>query len=166
MARQRNRFVGWCVTSATLTFFSIIRVLPLSLARFIGKWGALLAYYVLPRVRKIGMANLNLAYGDSITQNEKKAILKESMINLGLIGVELPHNYLLYSDEREKYCQVLGEEHLEEHGTGVIFSGHYGNWEWGFGMFLGAGHNAAGIVRPLRDERLNAYIEKNRKKSG
>ncbi len=166
MARERNRLIDWCLTSAILSYFTVIKLLPLSVARQIGKWGALFAYYTLPRVRKIGMGNLNLAYGDTISMKEKKAILKESMVNLGLIGVELPHNELLHSDKRDQYCQVLGEELLEEHGTGVIFSGHYGNWEWGFGMFLGAGHDAAGIVRPLRNERLNAYIEKNRKKSG
>lgn len=166
MARQRNRLLDWCLTSVVLTYFRVMGVLPLSVARFIGKKGALLVYYLLPRVRKIGMANLNLAYGDTLSTKEKKAILKESMVNLGLISVELPHNYLLHTDKRGEYCQVLGEEHIEEHGTGVMYSGHYGNWEWGFGMFLGAGHEAAGIVRPLRNERMNAYVEKNRKRSG
>ena len=119
MARKRNSLIGWCITSTVLTFFTIMRILPLSVARAIGRGGATLAYYAVPRVRKTGMANLDLAYGDSLSQKEKKAILKESMINLGIIGAEMPHNTLLYSEDRAKYCRILGEEHLEKHGTGV-----------------------------------------------
>lgn len=166
MGRPRNRLGLWCKTSVTLSFIAFMRILPLSVARKLGRLGGHVAYYVIPRVRTIGLENLHLAYGDTLTLHEKKVILKKSMINLGLIGAELPHQAILTSDRRDEVCAFKGGEHIDTSGTGILIGAHISNWEWAFGIFCGAGYKGAGIVRPLRDPRLNQAINTIRTRSG
>ena len=166
MARPRNRLGLWCKTTITLSFIAFMRLLPLPVARRLGRVGGHIAYYVVPRVRTIGMKNINLAYGDTLTLQEKKSILKKSMINLALIGAELPHQAILSSDRRDPMCAFKGREHIEKSGTGIMLGAHLSNWEWAFGIFCGEGYKATGIVRPLRDPRLNQAINDLRTSSG
>ena len=65
-----------------------MHIVPISFARLGGRLTGRLAYRVLPRRRRIGMSNLNRAYGDSLTQSEKAAILKGSFENFGITMAE------------------------------------------------------------------------------
>ena len=166
MARPRNPLAMWCTTSLFLSFIAFMRLLPLSLARALGRFWGHLAYYAVPRVHSVGMKNIDLAYGDTLTHKEKKRILKKSLINLALVGTELPHQALLSTKRRDELCAFKGGELIEQFGNGVMIGAHFSNWEWAFGIFCGAGYKTACIVRPLRDPRMNKVIDDFRSATG
>jgi len=49
------------------------------LARCLGIGLAGITYYCLPRVKKVGLANIDLAYGDTLSDAEKRRILWASV---------------------------------------------------------------------------------------
>lgn len=141
-------------------------VLPLSIVRRLGRRFGRIAYYLLPRVQSIGMKNLNLAYGDSITAKEKKAILMQSMENLGILAAEFTHLPMLQSDNKESLFEIKGLEYLDASRGGFMIGAHLGNWEWMAGAIGNLDYKKVGVVRPLRDPRLNDAIEKLRGATG
>ena len=61
------------------------RRLLLGLARGLGPG----AYVFSARTRRLGLANLDVAFGDSKTPAEKKWIMRESLRNLALVLLDL-----------------------------------------------------------------------------
>lgn len=166
MARKRNPLALWCKTTLTLLLLWSTKRVPLSLIRRFGRRMGRLAYYVIPRVRNIGLKNLNLAYGDTKNDQEKKAILMESMENLGILLVEFVHAPLLRTEKRDSLVEVKGLKYLKGTNGGTIIGAHLGNWEWMAGAFGDLEYKSIGIVRPLRDPRLNDAVEKLRGGTG
>lgn len=166
MARKRNPIALWCKTSLTLLFLYSTALVPLGFARFLGRYLGRMAYYVVPRVRTVGLKNLHLAYGDTISEEEKKKILKASMENLGILAAEFPHLPLLRSVKRDSLVRLKGLEHLDGSKGGLFIGAHLGNWEWMAGAFGTLPYKKVGVVRPLRDPRLNRAIEKLRGDTG
>lgn len=166
MAKQRNPIVMWCTTTATLAVFRFLRALPLPVARALSKRASLLGYHLVPRIKRIGLRNLDLAYKDELTAAEKRRILKKSMENLGIVVAEMAHSDILSTPEGQSMFTVKGLEQIED-GKGVLFIGaHIGNWEWMCGIFGNLGRPAAGVVRPLADPRLNDFIDRSRRLHG
>ncbi|HPJ99453.1 MAG TPA: lysophospholipid acyltransferase family protein [Candidatus Hydrogenedentes bacterium] len=163
MARRRNPLGVWLLTSLCLGFAWLTRVLPLSWARALGALLAAVAYHVLPRIQRVGMANLDLAYGDSLSAAEKIRILKESVRNVGLVAAEFTRTPLLGDDAFfTRWVRIEGAEHLARDRSAILIGPHIGNWEWLAGAFARLGRPAAEIVRPLHDPRLNRFIDRIR----
>ncbi|HIJ74377.1 MAG TPA: hypothetical protein HPP83_09775, partial [Candidatus Hydrogenedentes bacterium] len=76
MATRHSPAIQWLLTSACLSFARITAVLPLPVGVCVGRGLAWLAYYAVPRVRKVGLANLDHAYGSTLTRPAKARILK------------------------------------------------------------------------------------------
>ena len=71
MPRRRNPVLRHLVYGLTYAFFRFTQRLPLSLSRRIGLFLADVAYHVVPRVRTTGLANINLAYGDTLSRKRR-----------------------------------------------------------------------------------------------
>lgn len=139
------------------------------LGRFLG--GAL--YHGIPKRRKIAQTNLDIAFGDSKTPEEKTRILKQSMIQMVTIplqGLWVSRNteqrvYQLFPSEPE------GMEHLNnclQRGKGAFFlMAHYGNWEV-LGMYFGYKNfvQVAAIARKLDNPYLEKFTTRLRTLSG
>jgi KDO2-lipid IV(A) lauroyltransferase len=132
------------------------------MSRAAARLAAPIGYYVIPRVRTVGLANLSLAYGDSLTLAEKKRILKKAVENVGLVAAEFPYIPRLKRDFFDTHVTVKGIEHVAP-GRGTIAIGaHLGNWEWMGPAMANRGYRVAAIVRPLADPRLNAFVDRTR----
>ena len=162
MAKKRNPIVMWCTTTATLTVFRVLRALPLPVARSLAKRVSLLGYYLVPRIKHIGMRNLHLAYKDELTSTEKRALLKKSVENLGIVTAEMAHSDILSTPEGQSMFTVKGMERIEEGQGALLIGAHFGNWEWMCGIFANLGRPCVGVVRPLADPRMNEFIDSRR----
>ncbi|MBW7863845.1 MAG: hypothetical protein H3C30_05460 [Candidatus Hydrogenedentes bacterium] len=129
-ARRRTPVFVRILTLLSICFYQVTRILPLAGARALGKNLAWAAYLLIPRIRRIGMANLDLAYGGELTHAEKKAILQESVRNLGLVAAEFSRLRLLDSEGKGRWYDVRGLEHIDRTRGGILMSAHLGNWEW------------------------------------
>jgi KDO2-lipid IV(A) lauroyltransferase len=114
----------------------------------------------------VGLANLDLAYGDEITRAEKKAILKESMENLGILTAEFPHVQALHSGDPDDFFEVRNVENVDQTRGGIAISAHMSNWEWMAVILSIHNPNNCVVVRPLDNPRLYSEIRRLRGDTG
>lgn len=143
----------------------IIKVLPArslyGFARFIGALG----YLCLLKQRRIALDSLAVAFGKDKTEKEIIAIARACFNNLAKSAVELL--FLLDRPQILKSRVALeGVEHLGEAlsaGKGVILvSAHFGNFPLMMAKLAREGYPIAGIMRPMRDERVEKIFQEKR----
>ncbi|MBI4389073.1 MAG: lysophospholipid acyltransferase family protein [Nitrospinae bacterium] len=145
-------------------FFSfLVRFLPAGGVYRLGKFLGSLAYRFADKRKRIARTNLDIAFGESKTPQEKERIIKRSFIQVAVSGLQC---LWLGSDPENKIHELIDQppEGLEtlkrclERGKGVFFlTAHYGNWE-----AMGVYHGYMGIARLCSIARRldNPYLEK------
>ena len=142
-----------------------LRWLPRPVARGVGHAVAILVYWGHPRLRRVGMRNLELAFPEKPLA-ERKRILKGVYISLGRLFAELPKfpDYTLENVERIAIYDGL-ENYLaaRDRGNGVLFmTAHLGGWEIGSFVHSMHGHWLNIVVRDLDNPLLDRWIRKLR----
>ncbi len=166
MARKRNRLIQWTVFQVLRAFATITRVLPLSGARRLGRCLGWAAYYCVPRVGNIARANLDLAYGDSLTAQEKRRIGIGAAQNACIVAAEFSRLPSLQGDRVTEFVRVVGSEHLDRSRGAFIIGAHLGNWEWMGTALVNMGLSVVEVIRPLDYPPLNAWIDARRTACG
>jgi len=160
---RRNPLVQGLLTSLSLGFCRLTVVLPLPVARLLGRALARIAYHTVPRIRRIGLANLDIAYGDTLTRAEKTVLLKESVRNLGLVAAEFGRIPQLVAGGMGRWFRVKGLENVDRTRGGIFMGGHLGNWEWLAPAGGTVGINTVIIVRGFDDLRMDGFVDTIRK---
>lgn len=151
-------------------FFSfLIRVTPRSIMRGIFKSVANLLYRIDKRRKKIAYINLDFAYGDSITLEEKTAIVKGCYENLTLNLLEFIRNLEI---NKETFMQKITyknahivEKAMNENKKIIFITAHYGFWEFSppaIAMLC----PVTGVGRPLGMKALDDVLRLSREKFG
>src|SRR5207244_1117106 len=149
----------------------LLGALPLSLALRLGELGALLAYALDVSHRRVGMANLGVAFPERPLR-ERRWILRRSFLNLGYMAAELAHLPRL-SDERLRdmvrfedeawWQQAVGWER----STGVlVLSGHFGNWELLVFAHGRRGYPVHMVHRALANPLVDRWLCELRRRAG
>ena len=150
-----------------------VQILSLSGINRLGRVLGSMLYHSSPKRRKIARINLDIAFGDSKTSEEKNRIIKQSMIHM--ITIPLQCLWATRNTEQRVYqlfpSEPEGMEHFNnsiKRGKGIFFlMAHYGNWEL-LGVYMGykkfAQVNA--IARKLDNPYLENLIVKLRTISG
>lgn len=139
------------------------------LARFLGN----ALYHLSLKRRKIAQINLDIAFGDTKSQDEKNRIIKQSLIHM--IRVTLQCLWITRHTE-QRIDQLFpndpeGMEHLDrclERGHGAFYlMAHYGNWEalgilWGYKKFA----QVYSVARKFDNSYLEAFLMHLRTHSG
>jgi KDO2-lipid IV(A) lauroyltransferase len=100
-----------------------------------GRVIAWLAYLLAKRERRIALANLDVAFGDSKSREEKKRIARSSLQNAVATVLGLFWSPRLTVENLPKYIEVdrVGFERARQisaSGRGIVFiTLHYGDWE-------------------------------------
>lgn len=163
MGRRRNPFTGALAAGFTLAFLHISRRLPLRFNRAVAlPVGRVLARLV-PRVRRVTMANLDLAYGDSISREEKERIYRGVVDNVSLLAAEFSQSALLASAPPDTVVTVEGVELLEKNQGYVCIGAHFGNWELMGPAMAAHGFKVAVVVREFDSPRVNRLIDRIRR---
>lgn len=122
-----------------------------------------MAYFIFRKRRRIARINLDIAFGDSKSDREKREIMRKSSIHLAVSALQC---LWIAPRPKERTLELVdgepeGVDILKQclsRKKGVFFlTAHYGNWE-----FLGLHHGYLGIA-PLYSivRRLdNPYLEK------
>jgi len=147
-----------------------VNLFPMFLVQAIGRGLGLLFHSVDRKHREIAFKNLDVAFGDSKTTDEKRQLVKISFQHFGCALLETMRlgritrkNFLNYVtlDNMKPFYEGL------KAGNGVILcSAHYGNWEV---MNLVLGYlklPMSAMARPLDNPLLHTYLEKIRGMSG
>jgi len=150
--------------------FGLLSILPRRARLAVGRLLGLALYAAVPRLRRMARANLDRAFGESKTAQEKSRISRASFIHLGRLLCDTPSFREVRPDRLDQYAVFEGLEHLRAayaKGRGVfVFSGHYGNWEI-VALIQGyLGLHLAMVTRPLDNHRLERMLAEYRTLSG
>jgi KDO2-lipid IV(A) lauroyltransferase len=143
--------------------------LPHRLARTLCSGLAALSYRLWPKLRRVGMINLRLAFPDW-TEAERRRVLRGEFQSLGRMLADFAHFPRLNRGNIEKLIIYDGFENFDRaqrQGRGVLFlTAHFGNWELGSFAHGVYGHPCNFVVREMDNPLLDALINSYRSASG
>lgn len=152
-----------------LSLLKLLGALPHRLTRGLCALLAVLSYWFWPRLRKVGMFNLKLAFPDWPPRRRRKVIFGVFR-NFGRMLADLAHfphwnrgniERLIIYDGFENYA------HAQSQGRGILFlTGHFGNWElssFAHGVY---GYPCHFVVRALDNPLIDALINRYRGMGG
>jgi len=165
-ASLKKKAVDRLWTAFLRVYAKVTYILPIFLARLSGRLLARLAYCVLPRRRRIGMSNLDRAYGESLSRKDKAAILRASFENFGITAAEFSRIPDLSTQRGRRYVRVEGVDCIDRSRGSLIVSAHLANWEWMGPSLARLGFDVAGVVQNYRDPNRRELIESVRRAGG
>ncbi len=115
-------------------------------------------------------ANLDLAFGDSLSENEKQKIIYKTYENLIAVGFDTVCNQGATKEQILSKVRFHNEDILKDalkSGKKIIFlTAHYGNWELGT-LAIAAKYTPIAVVgRPLDNSYLNTILTATREQFG
>ncbi|PID56201.1 lipid A biosynthesis acyltransferase [candidate division KSB3 bacterium] len=141
-------------------------MLPHRIALRAGETIGRLLYYLLPSRRAIGLKNLQVAFGDELSDAGRKAILKTTFKNLGKTLIETLRMPKISREALLEKVEIVGEEYCraaKDKGRGLVYlTGHLGCWEFSSHAYSAAGYLIHTVMRPLDNPYLNEQICKRR----
>ena len=161
-----SRLSGWL----GLNFSSlIIKVIPERWIYSFAKNMAALGFIIASKQRKIALESLTIAFGQDKTKCEIEQIAKDCFIFMAEAGLEL---MFLMDKPRliKRRVEIIGKENLDtalSKGRGAILvSAHFGNFPLMLFRIRSEGYDTSGIMRPMRDGRVEKLFQKKRTKLG
>lgn len=122
------------------------------------------------RHRTIAGRNLDLAYGDELSQEAKQAICLNTFVHLACVFLELPSLFRLNEKNLDQYITFSGTEHLYSvlaKGKGIlVMASHFGNWELMSLAFSMRYRPFYVVMRPLDNPFLNKWVVRMRTRGG
>lgn len=147
----------------------IIKIIPArnlySFADSIGYLG----YLMLKKQKKVALETLAVAFGEKKSREEREKIARDCFTFMAKSAIEL----LFLMDRPQllkKRVEIAGREHLDNalsKGKGAILvSAHFGNFPLMMAKLSLAGYKIAGIMRPMRDNRVERLFLGKRNRLG
>lgn len=142
---------------------ALARVAPVRLFVGTGERLGKLAYRVDRRHREVGRANLDLAYGSSLSAGERRRILSGVFRHLGRFLFE----YLLLLARRDlrplsRFMEIenleVAREAVRRHGAVIFVTLHQGHWEMLGGVVSEQVTPMHAVMTRIRNPRLNDRI--------
>ena len=151
--------------AATWSLIHLLGLPPRSVARSVGAGIGAVAYHALPRLRRIGLRNLQLAFPEK-SLYERKDILRAMYRSLGWQLAEFCHMSRLTLPEASIYIRYEGLEHYQAakaRGHGVlVLTGHLGAWELSSFFHSLAGYPMRMVIRRLDNPAVDALVNRIR----
>lgn len=155
--------------AAAWTGLKFLRILPRSVARFVGATSAAAAYYLRPPLRRAAIFNLQLAF-PQWTDKERKRAVRHMIQQIGWMAGEFSQFPKYTRANIERIVVLDGYENFDaarRRGKGVLFlTGHMSAWELApFAQAL-YGNPLHFLVRPIANAKIDALINRYRCLSG
>lgn len=161
--RQRMEYFG---ARALLGFLGWV---PHRLARALGAVLATGCYFLWPRLRRVGLFNLRMAFPDW-TDRQRRRTLFRLFQHFGRMLADFAFFPRLNRSNIDRLIVYEGFEHFERArsaGKGVLFlTAHFGNWElssFAHGLY---GYPCHFVVRQLDNPLIDALVNRYRSLSG
>jgi Kdo2-lipid IVA lauroyltransferase/acyltransferase len=164
---QIRRLLLFYLAALTARVASLV---PKRVAPRVGEIGGLLACCFASQSRRRTMKHLSMAFGDTKSAAEKRAICRRMFANIGRCGMEML-TIGKWTKEEIKEAVEATEGHARAHealaaGKGVIFlTAHFGNWEL-FGAFASLFYDLYVIAREVRFQKYETILRRLREEAG
>ncbi len=145
----------------TIPFFP--RCVVLGLAKGLGDLGRVCS----PSLRRLGRANLDLAFGASRSDADKVKILRESFRIFALVMLDL-FWFAAFTRRRLERLVTFDESIRHYHASrpALIVTGHFGNWEVMGQSSVMLGAPIVSVATPLRNPVAEALMARFRRRTG
>jgi KDO2-lipid IV(A) lauroyltransferase len=167
--KKRSAFRHRLEYLAAVGVLRVLGAVPHRLARGVCSFLGAASYWLWPRLRKVGLFNLRLAFPDW-NDARRRQVLRGLFRNFGRMLADFAHfphwnraniETLIIYDGFENYARA------RDQGKGVLFlTAHFGNWELGSFAHGVYGYPCSFIVRELDNPLLDAFINRYRCLSG
>ncbi len=154
---------------AALVILKLLGRIPHRLSRAVCAVLAALAYWFWPRLRRVGLFNLRLAFPDW-TGRQRRRVLFGLFRNFGRMLADFSHFPRLNRQNIERWIIYDGFENYaqaRDQGKGVLFlTAHFGNWElssFAHGVY---GYPVRFVARELDNPLIEELITRYRSLSG
>lgn len=128
-----KRLSGFAGRIALLALHQMAKRVPLPMLYRISTQLGKMAYRLSRRYRMVAERNLRLAYGDSLSEVERRQLGQQVFIHFAKSLMEFLVGDGLSPEDIRRMVTITGEEHLQwcvQQGKGtLIVTAHYGNWE-------------------------------------
>ncbi len=166
MAQMTSYFVYLVLQAIT----SLLNLLPLEWALWIGRSLGTLAFVVVRDRRRVALRNLQIAFGREKSPGELEAIARKTFSNLGMTFVEFLRMPRLRLNYYDRYARVEGWEYVDqalEVGKGVVaLTFHFGNWEIAALGALFFGYPIVALAQTVRNPWIDRYVKRTREAAG
>ncbi|MCB9784629.1 MAG: lysophospholipid acyltransferase family protein [Candidatus Omnitrophica bacterium] len=143
----------------------IIQRFSLSNIRLLGRVLGLVFYHLATSRRRTAHSNLNLAYGDSLSPEEKQKIAKSSFINLATMALEFCWMPVCPYKTKEiihiENPETILDAYKQEKGL-IVLVPHMGNWEIESRWFSANGIVANIVSRSQKQPWVNRLVREIR----
>lgn len=152
--------------------YRLVPLLPRETLVALGRGLGRLGYVFARHDRKVALANLDLAYGDSLSPRRKRRIARRAFENFGQVGIEI---FWAKRFDRRMLARIVEMDAVDVKrvndihaaGTGLIaLVSHMGSWEVMNLQGAILGYPMATLARRLRNEPLNDLVNANRSAHG
>jgi KDO2-lipid IV(A) lauroyltransferase len=145
--------------------------LPLSLARRVGAFFGSVAYYLVQLDRQRILENLQLAYGNELSDARRREITRGVFRTAGMGVAEAAYVSSGRVDQVLQGMRVEGMDEVREviaQGRGIVMvTAHFGNWELGVVPFVRSLPCEVGVVaRELSNPHLEQLLLQQRVRCG
>lgn len=129
---------------------------------------ATIGYLIDKKHNKIAKVNLDLAFENRISEEQKKSIIKQCYKNLLYLLKEFIINQSISKEDLLKKISFHNENiylNAIQQKKGIIFlTAHYGNWEL-LSLAIGAKYGPMSVIgRKLDSSAMNTILERNRQR--
>jgi KDO2-lipid IV(A) lauroyltransferase len=168
-AQERVTVRQWLEDWSLRLMVGGVGVLPRWVARGVGAGIGLLAWWLLGRLRRVGMRNLEIAYPEK-SERERREILRGEYRSLGWQIGEFCKMRGYSAAEASDFIRYDGLEHYlaaRDEGKGVlVLTGHLGAWELSSFYHSLMGYPMSLVIRRLDNPRVDAFVNAIRSQHG
>ena len=148
------------------SFKFLIWITPDKIMYYVSKGLSRLIYFFDKKHRKIAHVNLELAYGDRLSNKKKEKIIKASYLNLMLLLIDFIKNQGISKEDLLEKVTFKNEtvllNALKNDQKIILMTAHYGNWEL-LPLSLAAKFAPlTGVGRKLDSDVMDSILNKNR----
>ena len=166
MISERLRSFGEALALRALSAVipRLSRARLLGVARAIGRWG----YRLSPKLRRVGEANLKLAFGDALDGAGRERILRESFESFALCMLD---TVWFSRDVERRFAEWVDVDDAEmapvlRPAAQICITAHMGGWEI-LGMALAArGYPPTSVAAPIDNPAVDRIFNDLRRRSG
>jgi KDO2-lipid IV(A) lauroyltransferase len=139
---------------------ALVQIFPARLADWIALGLGKLAYLILTSRRRIAMKNLERAFKDELTIQQREQITRKVFVNVARTSVEFARQPVLTFKKITDMITFEGKEHLDRvvsEGKGaIVICPHFGNWELFASWTAASGYPLDLLV----GEQHNKYVDR------
>jgi KDO2-lipid IV(A) lauroyltransferase len=130
-----------------------------------------LTYALMTKRRRVALTNLDLVYGDQLSETEKRRLALKAFRHYVRFALDFLFDDLYWPIPKQRArTTVRNIEALEvarKEGRGfVVLSGHLGNIELGMAMVNAAGYEVFGIYKGFNNPWFDRFIGRKRLRCG